>query len=152
MFDSLLRQSPDEFYKKFTKSESGDPSYDLYNLHMKQMQEADINVFEASLPSLSIGFLINKSLDLNKPTIVLYHEDDKPVLISGINHDKLIVKKYNEKNIKSTVVEALDEASELRDKRFNFFISPQLLQYIEKTSSSLGITKSHLFVTSLRNI
>ena len=147
LFDSLVNQSPEEFYQKFENS-TDDAQGDLYHLHMKQMQEADINIFEASLPSLSIGFLINKSLDLNKPTIVLYYEENKPVLISGISHDKLIVKKYDKKNIKTMVADALGEASGLRDKRFNFFISPQLLQYLERVSNSLGITKS----TFIRNL
>jgi len=142
LFDTLLKQSPEEFYKKFTIPEDETHAYDLYDLHMKHMQEADINVFEASIPSLSIGFLINKSLDLNKPTVVLYHEENKPVLISGISHDKLVERKYNKQNIKTVVADALKEASELRDKRFNFFISPQLLQYLEKASSAQGVNKS----------
>jgi predicted DNA binding CopG/RHH family protein len=36
----------------------------------------------------------------------------------------------------------LDHAREKRDKRFNFFISPKLLEFLEKTSNGDGITKS----------
>ena len=121
---------------------------DLYKRKIKAVQEADMCVFEGSLPSLSIGYLIQKALDFNKPTIILYFEDNTPQFISGIDEDKLIVKQYTKKDLKSVVINAVEEARHLQDKRFNFFISPGLLNYLEKASKEEDITKS----TFIRNL
>ncbi|OGK20860.1 hypothetical protein A2866_04850 [Candidatus Roizmanbacteria bacterium RIFCSPHIGHO2_01_FULL_39_8] len=115
---------------------------DLYNRKMKHLKEADICIFECSLHSLSIGFLIQKALDFNKPTIVLFLKDHVPHFLAGIEDEKLIVHEYEEKTLNSVLRKCFDDAREKRDKRFNFFISPRLLTYLEKTSSALGITKS----------
>lgn len=99
-------------------------------------------MFDATVPSGGIGFLIEKSLEYSKPTIVLYHETAPTYFFPGADHEKLIVKPYNEKNVKKVVNEALAAAREKRDKRFNFFISPRLLEYLESTSKEMGVTKS----------
>lgn len=120
----------------------------LYRRKMQRLQEADICVFECSLHSLSIGFLIDKALESNKPTIALYYKDNIPHFLAGIQEEKLIVKSYNEKNYKKVIKEFLKEAREIKDKRFNFFISPKLLSYIETISKEQGVTKSR-FIRSL---
>jgi hypothetical protein len=138
--------------KRLTLDEKNESAKDeftrMYKDRMKLLQDSDINIFEASIPSLSIGFLIEKSLDLHKPTIVFHSKDNTPILITGIQHDKLITKAYTETNMKDVVREAIGEAQEIRDKRFNFFISPPLLEYLDKASGELGITKS----TFIRNL
>ena len=121
---------------------------DLYQRKIKAVQEADICVFEGSLPSLSIGYLITKALDFNKPTIILYYKDYTPQLLSGIDEEKLIVRNYEDRNITSIVADAVEEARHLQDKRFNFFINPALLNYLEQASRAEGITKS----TFIRNL
>lgn len=120
----------------------------LYERKIKNLQSADICIFDCTLPSLSIGYLIQKALDFNKPTIILYYGENTPQFISGIEEDKLIVKKYDEKNLEKIVEEAIESAKHLQDKRFNFFISPNLLNYLEKASKTQGITKS----TFIRNL
>lgn len=114
----------------------------MYKQRLEYLHQSDINVFEASLPSLSTGLLIEKSLDANKPTVVFYAEGNTPVLISGIEDDKLILISYTGKDLEQKVTETLKKANEIRDKRFNFFISPELLDYLERSSKIDGITKS----------
>jgi len=105
-------------------------------------------VFYCSFGSLSIGFIIERSLEFNKPTIVLYYKDNLPFFLSGIKDEKVIVMKYDDDTIVQVVEKALQIASELRDKRFNFFISPELLSYLESSSKKEGVTKS-LFIRNL---
>jgi len=121
---------------------------EMYKERMRMLQESDINMFEATVSSLSTGFLIEKSLDLHKPTIVFYEQGNTPILIAGIKHDKLVTKPYTEATIPEVVKKALAEAQEIRDKRFNFFISPPLLKYLDKASAEMGVTKS----TFIRNL
>jgi len=116
----------------------------FYNEMIHDIQSADICLFEASTPSLAVGFLIQRSLDLSKPTIALYYKDNLVYFLSGIEDDKLIKVSYTEKNYKQVLQKALEAAREKRDKRFNFFLSPRLLQYIDDASRERGITKSKL--------
>lgn len=121
---------------------------DLYQRKMNHLKEADLCMFECTVPSLSIGYQILKALDFNRPTIILYLKDNIPQFISGIDNEKLIVKEYTPDTVKEVVDEAVRESNEIQDKRFNFFISPPLLNYLQKMSKEQGITKS----TFIRNL
>lgn len=145
--DDLLHISSESFYKDIEEG-GREANVKFYKQKMRSLQEADICIFECSAHSLSMGFLIQKALDFNKPTIVLYHKDNITYFLTGIQDEKLIVKSYNESNITSILKEVITEAQEVRDKRFNFFINPRLLAYLEQTSKQLGITKS----TFIRNL
>lgn len=146
-YDKIITVSSNDFYE--TVEKGGRTSHlEIYNENIKSMQEADIMVFEGSLPSLSMGFLIQKAVSMNKPTIVLYLKDNTPVLLVDHVEEKLIVKSYSDDNLKDVVKESLDQATEIRDKRFNFFISPDLLTYLNNASKDQGITKS----TFIRNL
>lgn len=143
----VVKVNPDDFYEKLTK-EGRVGNVDLYNRKIKSIQEADICVFECSVHSLSIGFVIQKALEYNKPTIVLYHDNDIPHFLVGAKDEKLIIKNYTDSSVEKVVKLSLEEAGEVRDKRFNFFIRPELLTYLEKASKDLNITKS----TFIRNL
>lgn len=130
----------EKFYEEMNKGEEAHKEF--YNTMTKAVQQADICVFETSSPSLGTGSLIDKALSFSKPTVVLYHEGQTPFFLSGSEEDKLIKRSYNEKNLKKILKECIDLARERRDKRFNFFISPKLLEYLETASNTEGITKS----------
>ncbi len=123
-------------------SKAREKSVELYQKRLEYLHKSDVNIFEASIPSLSTGLLIEKSLDMNKPTIVLYLENNIPTLIAGIENDKLLLAPYTKTNLKRIVEEILVKVNQIKDKRFNFFISPQLLEYLERASKDMGITKS----------
>lgn len=142
VFTDIAQDSPISLNESSTKDK--ELSVSLYHKRLEYLHDSDINMFEASTPSLSTGLLIEKSLDMNKPTIVFYLEGNMPVLVAGIENEKLLVVSYSENNLEKVVKEALIKASQIRDKRFNFFISPMLLEYIERKSKELGITKSKL--------
>lgn len=145
--DDLLTLKTDEFYSKFEDNDR-DAFMEFYEGELEKIKNADINVFDCSFGSLSIGFIIEKSLEFNKPTVVLYYKDHLPFFLSGIKDEKVIMMEYSDDTIDQVVEKSLKIASELRDKRFNFFISPELLNYLEITSKKEGITKS-LFIRSL---
>lgn len=145
--DILSDEDPENLYKAL---ESGDHKVqtEFYNKKIDAIQKSDLCVFEASTHSLSIGFVIQKALEFNKPTIVLYIENHKPLFFSGVDNEKLILQEYDEKNLEKQLDSAIQDALHLREKRFNFFISPGLLSYLEHTSKKEGITKS----TFIRNL
>jgi len=145
--DDILSDEPEELYKAL---ESGDhkKQTEFYNKKIDTIQKSDLCIFEASTHSLSIGFVIQKALEYNKPTIVLYIKDHKPLFFSGVDNEKLILQEYDEKNLSKQLESAIQDAVHLREKRFNFFISPGLLSYLEQASKKEGITKS----TFIRNL
>ena len=119
-----------------------------YQKMLKLLKESDINIFDCSLPNSSTGFQISKSLEFNKPTIALYHHDASPEFVSAVFEEKFLSGSYNKDNIKTVLHSLLKKAQLLADKRFNFFISPSLLNYLNMMSHEFGMTKS----TYLRNL
>lgn len=145
--DDLLTESQSEFYRKLDEG-GRKANIELFKEKMLHLHESDVNIFDCSYHSLSTGYLIEKSLVLNKPTVVLYYKNNESYLLEGADNEKLIVRSYNEKNISKIIREVISLSKERRDKRFNFFISPKLLGYLEKVSKHEGTTKS-TFIRSL---
>jgi len=139
---NLIMSHPQDFETKMKSGENAHKSF--YSEMRNAIHQADICIFEASTPSFGVGYLIQESLTHSKPTIVLFYKEPHSHLLTGIEDEKLIVENYDEKNYKLVLKKALDTAREKRDKRFNFFLSPKLLQYIDDASKEQGITKSKL--------
>lgn len=145
--DDIVSEDTSQFYKAL---EFGNHKVqvDFYHKKVNTIQKADICIFEVSTHSLSVGFVIQKALEFNKPTIILYRKDCLPHFLAGIDNDKVILKEYEDKALEKKLEESLKEALELREKRFNFFISPALLTYLEMASKKEDVTKS----TFIRNL
>lgn len=137
----LLETSVNDFYKKL---ESGGykAHIDFYYKTIKNIKKGEINIFECSFPSLGIGSQVEQSLQLEKPTIILYLKNHIPHYIEGAMHDRLIIRKYSQKNLKIILQNALKEAKKYKEKRFNFFISPKILSYLDQRSKTMEMTKS----------
>ena len=145
--DDIFTKEPAELYKAL---ESGDHAVqvDFYHRKINTIKEADVCIFEVSTQSLSLGFIIQKALELNKPTIVLFMKGYHPHFLDGVENEKIVQQEYEEASLEKKVGESLEKALNLREKRFNFFISPALLTYLESASKMEGITKS----TFIRNL
>lgn len=143
----------DNYIKKMEKGREAQVSN--YNEVVNFLKKADVCVLETSAHSLGLGFIVQKSLEMGKPTVVLYYKDNVPYFLQGIDDDKLLIKSYDESNYKKVIKNSLNVAREKRDKRFNFFLSPKLLTYLEKVSQEQGVTKSKilrdLIVEHMRN-
>ena len=138
----FITLSSEEFTKEMSKGK--DAQKEFYNKMVNNIRQADICIFEASTPSFGVGYLIQESLSNSKPTIVLFYKEMKSFFIPGIDDDKLIVKTYDESSYKKVLKSVVNIAREKRDKRFNFFLSPKLLNYLEQASNARGVTKSKL--------
>lgn len=147
--ERMFKSTVEGFYGKM-KQEGQDAYQKLFNENIRFIKEADISIFECSYQSFSIGYMVQKSVELNKPTIALYEENTAhpPYFLLGANDEKLIIRPYNTHNLKKILAEAMRQAGTLSDKRFNFFITPALLTYLNQVSRDQGITKS----TFIRNL
>jgi hypothetical protein len=138
---TLIHKDEEHAYRNLEKG--GVEAYtQFFNQTIKHIKTADVNVFDSTMPSLGIGFQVEKSLEFNKPTVVLYLKGHLPHFIAGTNSDKLILMEYDEKTLEDVVKKAVNSARVIADKRFNFFISPSYLTYLERISQKKGLTKS----------
>ena len=141
--DDIINTSYDEFVNEMESG--GREAYVSYFKRKEEcIQKADICIFEVSVPTLGLGFVTERAVKYGKPTIVLYYKDNIPYFVSGVENEKLIVRSYDENTIHEVLQESLQLARERRDKRFNFFLSPKLLDYLEEASTNQGSTKSKL--------
>lgn len=126
----------------------------IYTNTLMHIKKADIVVIEISMHSLSSGYLMHEALDHEKPVIALYHEGFDPYYLVNMTKEKLQYVEYNSTNIKSQLKKALDNANKMIDVRFNFFITPQIINYMNWTCNTRRISKSdyirNLIMTDMR--
>lgn len=115
---------------------------DFYSSTISDLKNADICVFEVSVPSLAIGQLISIALQYNKPVIALYTGEKTPFFLSGVQDEKVQVCNYNANNLDEILDQAINFASESSDVRFNFFISPSIGNYLDWVSKVKKIPRS----------
>lgn len=99
---------------------------------MSKMRQSDLVVAEASDGFLDIGYSLGLASTMNVPVLVLFHEGSKiPELLQGISDSRFSVCEYNERSLEELLETELQALLEERDIRFNFFISPQLADYLD---------------------
>ena len=98
---------------------------------MKSIAAADINVFEVSYPSTGIGHEIAVSLHRGKPAIALYVKGKNPYIFDSVIDEKLQVIEYHVQDLDKILVDAINYALDQQDVRFNFFVSPNIQQYLD---------------------
>lgn len=113
-----------------------------YIQSVEAVKKADIVVMEVSGHSMSMGYLISKALEMNKPVIALHKKEQMPIFIKGIDDQKLIISEYTEENVEEITKQALKKANSLIDVRFNFFVSSKILNYLDWVSQKKMLPRS----------
>lgn len=122
----------------------------FYEGTIKSIRKADVCIFEASLPSVGIGHLVNQAVNFGKPVIVLYLKDEgkRPSVLESAHLDKVVIVEYTTDTVKEDIEYALDYVRDNMDIRFNFFISPALSRYLDWMTKQRNIPRS-VFLRSL---
>ena len=113
-----------------------------YEQSIKCLKKAELVVMEVSGHSMSAGYLISQALDMNKPVIALYKAEVKPVFIGGIANQKLFLVEYTQDNVEEVLKTNLKKVASLVDVRFNFFVNPKILTYLDWVTQKKMIPKS----------
>lgn len=113
-----------------------------YNKLITEIKKTDIFVAEVSTQSLSVGHELTEAMSLNKPVVLLYTDDERPGLIFGSDYDKVIIVNYDKQDLKEKVARAITNAMAYADVRFNFFINPKLLNYLDWVAQERMIPRS----------
>jgi hypothetical protein len=113
-----------------------------YEQILKSIHKADMVIMEISGHSMTMGYVISKALEENKPVIALYKSEASPIFVRGIFDQKLILAEYNKENLDKVIFESIKKAKSLVDMRFNFFVSPRILNYLDWIGQKRMIPKS----------
>lgn len=106
------------------------------------VKEADVCVFESSYPSMGVGYEIAMATQLGKSVIVLHLPGKRSDTLAGLPSDKLQVIEYTLESLKTVLAEALAYAVEQQDTRFNFFVSPRIINYLDWVSKKKRIPRA----------
>lgn len=113
-----------------------------YQAMVKSVKEADVVVFETTTHSLAVGHMVHLSLSLGKPVIALFTVGNTPFFLSGVGSEKLQLIEYTLQNLTQVLQEALAFATEQMDTRFNFFVSPSIVNYLDWVSKQRRIPRA----------
>jgi hypothetical protein len=95
------------------------------------INSADVIVAEVSYQSLSLGHEVTLAVEREKPVILLYTGGNEPHLLQGMTSDKMIISQYDESDVAVVLRQLLGDARDQMDVRFNFFVSPQIVSYLD---------------------
>jgi hypothetical protein len=114
-----------------------------YKKWQRTIAKADIAIVEASFPStVHIGFEIAHLLERGKPTIILYTKGNNPTLASEYHSQRAIKLEYSVDTLKDDLKWGLEEAEQMLNRRFTFFISPNIDAFLNKIMKQKGLSKS----------
>lgn len=115
---------------------------DFFKETNKELKKADVCIFDASIASIAIGHLISTAVQNNKPVIVFYIDEKPPHYLTGMDDSKVQLIKYEENTIAQCLLDAIDYASSQQDTRFNFFVSPKHINFLDWVSHNKKIPRS----------
>lgn len=133
----VVTANPDDFYKA-----DQEKILKHYNNTIDNVKRADIIVVETTLHSMSMGYLVEKALTMNKPVIVAHRKGAPPFFFSGIDDDRLQIVEYTIETANVVMAKALEYAINQQEVRFNFFISPNIGRYLDWISKVKKIPRS----------
>ncbi len=113
-----------------------------YMSAVEKVKKADVVVAEVSGHSMSMGFIVGKALELNKPVVALYKKGEQKQFLKWMKNKKLILAPYDSKDIAVIIDESLRKSEKLMDVRFNFFVSPGILAYLDWVANKRMIPRS----------
>lgn len=127
----------------FVNSQTVKQNREYYQTVQKGISNADILVAEVSFPStLNIGHEITLALSKGKPVICLYLKGKVSAFFNGIKNDKLLYEEYTPETLEKVLVESLEHLSENTDTRFNFYISPEIENYLDWVSQTKKLPRA----------
>lgn len=115
---------------------------DYYKKLVKWISESDLIVAEVTQPSISIGHEVSLALEKGKNVIALSSTTRGPAIFLAMKSDKLQMLKYNLEDLHFVLDKAVKRARSNTDIRFNFFISPQINDYLDWTSKEKRIPRA----------
>jgi nucleoside 2-deoxyribosyltransferase len=107
------------------------------------ISQCDLAITEATYPStVHIGFELGMIVTRGKPVIVLHKSDQDPVFINNNYSNKIIKSEYEQDNLEEIIDWCLEETDGFSTKRFTFYISQEIDEFLDKISENKDLNKS----------
>ena len=114
----------------------------VYKELLLKIRNADMLVAEISAPSISVGHEISYALEQSKPVVVFHVPGKSSSLLEGMDSEKLKMISYTLETLEEQMSKAVEEAKKMVDVRFNFFVSPKILNYLDWVSQTKKVPRS----------
>jgi hypothetical protein len=136
--DHVLKHTKEEI-----KIKNHDEVVSFYRKIVNLINKSDVVIIEASYSSTNLGHEITLALEKGKPTIVLYIKGSGGArMLEGSQDDRLFLVEYELDNLQKCLSDALQDASDQMDVRFNFFIPPQIVAYLDWIAKNKKIPRA----------
>lgn len=116
----------------------------------RAISNSDVCIFEASLSSIGVGYLVNYASKLEKPSIILHRASKEPFMLSDQSSEKIITTEYSLHNIQNELIQSIDYAKGFINSRFNFVIDSDSNNYLIWASKRLNMPKSEIIRTLIK--
>lgn len=114
----------------------------LYEQVQHWIGQADLVIAEVSSQSIRVGHEAALALAKNKPVILLHQPNKKPDYFKEMEAERLQLIEYSFENLEEKLKQAITQAYEQQDTRFNFFISPSHQAYLDWIALNRRIPRS----------
>lgn len=114
----------------------------VYKKRNNLLRKADYVVAEISYPSVTVGYEISTALGMGKPVLVLRLKGTRTNILEGHPDDKFKLIEYEKGNLKSSLEKWIEAAGDMIDVRFNFFVPPRIVNYLNWLSKNKRIPRS----------
>jgi hypothetical protein len=126
----------------YLKNQTDVESLEMQRKMTKWKKQADLSVFEVSNPSFGIGQEVAMALAASKPVICLYEEGKEPHLLRDEAGDMLLILAYTESTLRRVLQDGIEFASLQQDTRFNFFISSEIVSFLDWVSKKQRVPRA----------
>ena len=116
------------------------------------IRECDCIIVEGSYPStINVGFEVGMILSRDKPVILLFQQGKDPVFINHLYSSRLIRSEYTDNNVKEVLIWCFKELKQVLNRRFTFFVPPEIDLFLDETSKKNNISRSEYIRTLIEN-
>lgn len=128
----VLHDHITNFSLKDIEDETDEERMQYYGKVLKWISSCDLVVSELSFPStINVGHEISIALEKGKPVIGMHFKGKNSIFLQGVQSDRLVYVEYSDKDLEDVLESSLDFALQKQDIRFNFFVSPEIQQYLD---------------------
>lgn len=117
--------------RQILKNQSNKESLQIQRKLAKRKKQADMVVLEVSTPSFGVGQELAYALTNKKQVLALYTKGNEPHLLRDDGEDSLFIVEYDRDDLKSVLEDYIDLARDQMDIRFNFFVSPKIVNHFD---------------------
>lgn len=118
---------------------------EFHHFVMNGVKNSEALFAEISHPSTSVGYLIALAAQAGKPVVCFYHGTEKPHLFATLEseNDKFVVAEYQDlKDLETLVPEMIEFVHQGQDSRFNFFVAPKHINFLNWIAQTKKIPRS----------